>query len=78
METSPLALISQAVSEKKMFEKNGNVHVYSPGTGADNPLGSISFHLQYYSVNIVLCCKLSSIKRLCNSFPPFKRTGDPI
>ena len=29
--------------EKKMFENNGYVHVYSPGAGADNPLGSIFF-----------------------------------
>ena len=34
---------SQAVSEKKMFENNGYIHVYSPGTGVDNPLGSILF-----------------------------------
>ena len=27
----------------KMFENNGYVHVYSPGTGSDNPLGSIFF-----------------------------------
>ena len=39
-----LALIDQAVSEKKMFEHNGYVYVYSPGTGEDNPLGSNSFH----------------------------------
>ena len=36
-----LALIAQAVSE--MFENNGNVNVYSPGEGADNPLGQIFF-----------------------------------
>ena len=39
-----MALIGQAVSEKKMFENNGYVHVYSPRAGADNPLGSILFH----------------------------------
>ena len=38
-----LALIGQAVSEK-MFDNNGYIHVYCPGTGADNPLGSNSFH----------------------------------
>ena len=32
-----LALIGQVVSEK-MFENNGYIHVYSPRTGADNPL----------------------------------------
>ena len=34
-----LALVGQAVSEKKMFENNSHIHVYSPGAGADNPLG---------------------------------------
>ena len=33
----------QAVSEKMMFENNGYIHVYSPGTGAVNPLRSIIF-----------------------------------
>ena len=27
------------VSEKKIFEYYGNMHVYSRGAGADNPLG---------------------------------------
>ena len=26
--------------EKKIFENGGHLHVYSPGAGADNPLGS--------------------------------------
>ena len=34
----PLALIGQAVSEKKMFEYYDNIHVYCPGVGADEPL----------------------------------------
>ena len=36
-------LIGHAVSEK-MFENNYYIHVYSPGIGADNPLGSNFFH----------------------------------
>ena len=32
----------KAVSEK-MFDNNSYIHVYSPGTGADNPLGQILF-----------------------------------
>ena len=40
-----MALIGQAVSEKKMFDDNGYVHVYSPGTGADNPPGVKFFSL---------------------------------
>ena len=33
-----LALIGQAVSEN-MFEYDNYIHVFSPGTGANNPLG---------------------------------------
>ena len=42
--------------EKKVFENNGHmhVHVYSPGAGADNPLGYICFHNHNYSVNLAL------------------------
>ena len=32
---SNLALIGQAVSEKKIFEYYGNIHVYCPRVGAD-------------------------------------------
>ena len=35
----------RAVSEEKIFENNGYVHIYSTGAGADNPLGSICFSL---------------------------------
>ena len=33
----------RAVSEKKIFEYYGSIHVYCPGVGADLPLGSILF-----------------------------------
>ena len=39
-----MALIGQAVSVEKMFENGGHIHVYSPGAGADNPLGTNVFH----------------------------------
>ena len=38
-----LAFIGQAVSEKKAFEYFGNIHVYSPGVVAEQPLGSKVF-----------------------------------
>ena len=38
-----LGLIGQSVLEEKMFENNGYVHVFSPGAGADNPMGSFFF-----------------------------------
>ena len=44
-------LIGQAVSEKKLFQYAGNIHVYSLGAGADNPLESNLFHYQHFSVN---------------------------
>ena len=43
---------------REELETNGHVHVYSPGAGADNPLGSNLF----YNVSIVLCCKNSLIR----------------
>ena len=33
-----------AVSVEKTFKNGGHIQVYSPGAGADNPLGSIFFH----------------------------------
>ena len=30
----------EAVSEKKMFENNDHIHVYNPGAGEDNSLGT--------------------------------------
>ena len=36
-----MALIGQVVSEEKMFEYYGDIHVYCPGVGAYEPLGSI-------------------------------------
>ena len=43
-----------------MFENNGYVHVFSPGAGADNPLGSIFF------INSIIQLIYSSAA----SFPP--------
>ena len=51
-----------------LCEPNGSgelimfIYMYiAPGQGQATP-GVKFFHLQYYSVNIVLCCKISSIK----------------
>ena len=40
-----LALIGQAVSEKKIFENNGHVHVFSTRVWADNSLEIFCFSL---------------------------------
>ena len=39
------------VSEKKVFEYYGHIHVYSPGAGADNPPGAkISVNINLLSI----------------------------
>ena len=53
-------LIGRAVSEK-MFENYGQIHVYSPGAGADNPLVSFFFHKYKSSVHL----------HTPSNFPPF-------
>ena len=55
-----LALIGQAVLEK-MFEYFGHIHVYSPGTGADNPLGLKYYHKHKSSVHLLIPSKFSAI-----------------
>ena len=54
-----MALIGQADLEKKFSEKGGHIHVYSPGAGVDNPLGSIFFNNTFNQ----------SIKSFAASFP---------
>ena len=43
-----------------MFENNGYIHVYSPGAGADSPLGS----------NVFMNSIIQSILAFAASFPP--------
>ena len=47
-----LALIGEAVSEKKLFEYYGHIHVYSLEAEADNLLG-INF---YININLLSIC----------------------
>ena len=56
-----LALIGQAVLEKKIFENGGHIYVYSPEADAEFSPGVQSFHLHIYSVNLVLRCKFSQL-----------------
>ena len=55
-----LALIGEAVSEKKLFEYYGHIHVYSLEAVVDNPLG-INF---YININLPSIC-------LSPNFPQF-------
>ena len=56
-----LALIGLAVSEKKMFQYYGLIHVYSPGAEADNPLGPKYFLKRKSSVHLLISSKFSAI-----------------
>ena len=49
--------IGQAVSEKKMFEYYGNIHAYCPGVGAYEPLESLVFQNNLYSVLLLIFFK---------------------
>ena len=57
-----MALIGQVVSEKKLFEYYGHIHVYSPREGADNPLGRKYFHKHKSSVHLLIPSTFSAIK----------------
>ena len=50
-----------SVSEK-MFEYYGHTHVYSPGAGADNPLGPKYFHNHKSSVHLLFPSKFFAFK----------------
>ena len=52
-----MALIGQAVSEKKIFEYHCNIDVYCPGVGADRPLGSKFFQNHQSCVHLPIACK---------------------
>ena len=43
------------------MENNGSIHVYSLGTGADNPRGQFVFQKCNSSVNLVIWCKFFPI-----------------
>ena len=57
------------IFENDMFGKNNiNIHVYSPGTGVDDPLGYF-FHKHNYSVNLILCCNFYPLNNFGTLFP---------
>ena len=66
-----MALTGQAVSEKKLFEYYGHIHVYSPREGADNPLGQKYFHKHTCtsSVHLLTPSKFSAIEWHFPIFP---------
>ena len=52
-----------------MFEYYGHTHVYSPGTGADNPLGLKYFHKHEYSVHLLIPSKFLPLNDIFQFFP---------
>ena len=63
--------------EKKMSDRNGNIHVFSHGTGTDNLLGSKGFQNHKSSVNLLFCCKFFPLNDVVTVIP-IKRTSDQI
>ena len=61
--------IRQAVSEKKMFESNGHVYAYSPGSRADSPLRSKFFQKHKSSVTLVIRCNFYPLNDFVTFFP---------
>ena len=66
---SNLALIGQAVSEKKIFEYYGGIHVYCPLVGSDQPLGSNFFQNHKPSVHLPISFKFFSSNDILTIFP---------
>ena len=61
----------QAVSEMKIFEYFGNihVHVYCPGVRADLPMGYIYFEDHKYSVHLPISIKFFPSNDILTIFP---------
>ena len=58
-----------------MFQNNGHIHVYSPGAGADNPLGSKFFQKYKSSLNLVISCKFFPFLHTGNQIRPCRKIG---
>ena len=52
-----------------MFEYYGDKHVYSPGVGAYEPLGSNFFQNHKYSVLLPISCKTFTLNDILKVFP---------
>ena len=55
--------------EEKRFEYYGHTYVYSPGAGADNPLGTKYFHKHKSSVHLLIPSKLLPFNDIFLFFP---------
>ena len=70
------ALIGQAVSEKKIFEYYGDIHLYCPRVGADRPIGSI-FKNHISSVHLPISLMFFSSNDFFDKFP-LQMHGPPM
>ena len=48
---------------------NGHTYVYSPGAGADNPLGTLFCQKHEFSIKLDIYCKFFPINDFIKSFP---------
>ena len=53
----------------KMFEYYGHIHVYSPGAGADKPLGTNCFHKHKIFCPFAHFLQILPFKSYLNNFP---------
>ena len=75
--TSNLAMTGQVVSEQKIFEYYGDVHVYCPGVGEDQPLVSNFFQNHKSSVHLAISFKYFSSNDILTIFP-IQMHGPPM
>ena len=68
----PLVASFKKISLKSDFIRNFHVfiHVYSPGAGADKPLGSEFLYEPF--VTLVICCKFLPLSDFLTVFPILK------
>ena len=52
-----------------MFEYYGDIHVYCPGVGAYEPLGSNSFQNHKYLALLPISCKTFTLNDILKVFP---------
>ena len=50
-----------------MIENNGHIHVYRPGAGADNPMGSNFVRNHKYSINLAIFLQVFTNNDLSNT-----------
>ena len=57
------------IGQEKIFEYNGNIHIYCPRVGAGQPLGSNFFQKNKSSVHLLFSFKFFSSNDILTNFP---------